>query len=71
MYDKTTGACGPVSYTLQTSDTGTYQLWLAKGYNPLQVVASMNGYQAQVARMTITPGATTTRNFALQPAPPP
>jgi hypothetical protein len=71
MYDKTTGTCGPVSYSLQTNDTGTYQLWLDKGYNPLQVVASMNGYQAQVARMTITPGTTTTRNFALRPAPPP
>ncbi|HEY3953062.1 MAG TPA: kelch repeat-containing protein [Streptosporangiaceae bacterium] len=71
MYDKTTGSCGSVSYSLQTGDNGTYQLWLAKGYNPLQVVASMNGYQAQAARMTITAGATTTRNFALQPAPPP
>jgi hypothetical protein len=67
MYGKTTGACSPVSYSLQTSDTGTYQLWLAKGCNPPQVVA-MNGYRAQVARIPITPG-TTTRNFAVQPAP--
>ena len=36
MYDGQTGNCGPVTYTLKTDANGYYQLWLARGYNPLR-----------------------------------
>jgi N-acetylneuraminic acid mutarotase len=68
MYDKSTGTCGPVSYTLTTDSSGSYQLWLPHGYSPLEVIASQDGYQPQVKVVTITQGAVTTASFTLTPA---
>ncbi|MGH3472136.1 MAG: carboxypeptidase regulatory-like domain-containing protein, partial [Nocardioidaceae bacterium] len=36
MFDRVSGNCGPVTYTLKTDANGYYQLWLNKGYNPLE-----------------------------------
>ncbi len=66
MYDKTSGNCGPVTYTLKTDNAGYYQLWLNKGYSPLEVIAAKDGYQPQVKISKITAGGTTTANFALR-----
>jgi N-acetylneuraminic acid mutarotase len=65
MYNTQTGTCGPVTYSLKTDTNGNYQLWLNRGFNPLQLIAAMNGYQpvSKVARLT--KGSTTTVNFAL------
>jgi hypothetical protein len=65
QYDKSTGTCGVVSYTLTTDSNGNYQLWLNRGYNPLQIIAAMNGYAPASKLATLTKGVTTTVNFAL------
>jgi N-acetylneuraminic acid mutarotase len=66
MYDGPTGSCGPVTYTLKTDNDGYYQLWLNKGFSPLEVIAAKDGYQPQVKISRITAGGTTTTNFALK-----
>ncbi len=66
MYDKHSGACGPVTYTFKTDESGRYQLWLNKGYSPLQVSAAKDGYEPSARLATITSGATTTVDFALK-----
>ena len=65
LYDKGAGSCGPVTYPVLADSSGFYQWWLASGYNPLQVIASKNGYQPQAKIVKITKGTTTTVNFAL------
>ncbi len=69
LYDRTSGTCGPVTYTATTDASGYYQWWLAQGYNPLQVIASKNGYQPQARIVKITKGDTTTLNFPLTASP--
>jgi N-acetylneuraminic acid mutarotase len=66
MYDGGSGSCGPVEYTLKTGADGTYQLWLARGYNPLQVIAAKDGYAPRSKIVRITAGGTTTADFALK-----
>ena len=68
MYSAVSGDCGPVTYTLKTDASGQYQLWLNKGYNPLQVIAAKDDYTQQVRIVKITKGTTTTVNFALSPS---
>ncbi len=66
IYVKASGGCGPVTYTLRTDTSGYYQLWLNQGYNPLQVIGAVDGYQSQSKIVKITKGATMTLNFALE-----
>ena len=65
LYQKSSGNCGPVAYTLTTDTSGSYTLWLNQGYNPLQVVATIDGYQSQAKVVEIHQGAITTLNFPL------
>jgi hypothetical protein len=65
MYVKSTGRCGPVTYTLKTDSNGYYQLWLAQGYNPLQMIATTDGYEPITKPVKIVKGSTVTTNFAL------
>jgi N-acetylneuraminic acid mutarotase len=65
MYDKSTGTCGAVSYTLTTDSSGNYQLWLNRGYNPLQIIAVMDKYQPASKIAKLISGVPTTVNFAL------
>jgi hypothetical protein len=65
MYSTKTGTCGPVTYTLKTDNSGTFQLWLSRGYNPLQLIAAIDGYQPVSKVVRLIKGATTTVNFAL------
>ncbi|HET8662828.1 MAG TPA: carboxypeptidase regulatory-like domain-containing protein [Nocardioides sp.] len=66
MYDGSTGNCGPVEFTLKTDADGYYQLWLAKGYNPLQVIAAKDGYSPKSKVVRIKAGGTSTADFALK-----
>jgi N-acetylneuraminic acid mutarotase len=65
MYDTQTGTCGPVTYTLQTDGTGSYQLWLNKGFSPLEVIAAKDGYTPVLKIAKVTAGSTTTASFSL------
>ncbi len=65
QYDKSTGTCGAVSYTLMTGSSGNYQLWLNRGYNPLQIVAAIDGYQPATKLTKLIAGVPDTVNFAL------
>lgn len=65
MYDTKTGTCGPVTYTLQTDAAGDYQLWLNKGFNPLEVIAAKDGYTPLLKIAKLTAGQTTTVPFTL------
>jgi N-acetylneuraminic acid mutarotase len=65
QYNKSTGTCGQVTYTLKTDSSGNYQLWLNRGFNPLQIIAAKDGYQPATKLATLTKGVTTTVNFAL------
>jgi hypothetical protein len=66
MYDAPTGNCGPVEYTLKTDADGQYQLWLSKGFNPLQVIAAKDGYQPKTKVVKIVKGGTVTADFPLK-----
>ena len=66
MYDGSSGSCGPVEFTLKTDADGYYQLWLAKGYNPLQVIAAKDGYSPKSKVVRITAGGTSTADFSLK-----
>lgn len=66
MFDRPSGTCGPVSYSLKTDDDGYYQLWLNHGFNPLEIIAAKDGFQPQVKITTVRAGATTTTNFSLK-----
>ncbi len=70
MYNAATGDCGPVTYTLKTDTAGRYQLWLNKGYSPLQVIAAKDLYVQQIKIAKVTKGATTTLDFALRQSTP-
>jgi N-acetylneuraminic acid mutarotase len=68
MYDTSTGACGPTTFTLKTDATGGYQLWLNKGFNPLEIIAAKDGYIPLLKIARISKGATTTVSFTLAKA---
>jgi N-acetylneuraminic acid mutarotase len=68
QYSKSTGACGAVTYTLTTDSNGDYQLWLNRGYNPLQVVAAQDGYTPATKVTKLIKGVDDTVNFALNKA---
>jgi hypothetical protein len=68
QYDKSTGTCGAVSYTMTTDSNGSYQLWLNRGYNPLQIVAALDGYQPATKLTKLIAGVPDTVNFALTKA---
>jgi N-acetylneuraminic acid mutarotase len=65
MYSTQTGLCGPQTFTLKTDGNGHYQLWLDKGFNPLEVIAAKDGYTPLLKIAKITKGGTTTTNFTL------
>ncbi|HSZ39289.1 MAG TPA: carboxypeptidase regulatory-like domain-containing protein [Trebonia sp.] len=65
MYSTQTGLCGPETFTLKTDGAGHYQLWLDKGFNPLQIIAAEDGYTPVMKIAKITKGGTTTTNFTL------
>jgi N-acetylneuraminic acid mutarotase len=65
MYATATGTCGPETFTLKTDGSGHYQLWLNKGFNPLEIIAAENGYTPIMKIAKITAGGTTTANFTL------
>jgi hypothetical protein len=65
MYNPQTGTCGPVTYTLKTDNSGSYQLWLNQGFNPLQVIAAKDGYQPISKLARIIRGSSVTVNFSL------
>ncbi|MFI1094880.1 carboxypeptidase regulatory-like domain-containing protein [Streptomyces sp. NPDC020917] len=65
MYAAGTGKCGPTTYTLKTDGHGRYQLWLDKGFDPLQVIAAEDGYTPQMKIAKVKQGTTTTVDFAL------
>jgi N-acetylneuraminic acid mutarotase len=68
QYSTKTGTCGSVSYTLTTDSNGDYQLWLNRGYNPLQIIAAMANYQPVSKIAKLISGVPTTVNFALNKA---
>jgi N-acetylneuraminic acid mutarotase len=65
MYSTRTGLCGPETFTLKTNGSGQYQLWLNKGFNPLQIIAAEDGYTPIMKIGKIAEGGTTTVNFTL------
>ena len=65
MYNTATGTCGPQSYTLKTDSNGYYQLWLNKGFNPLEIIAALQGYQPMLKVARVPAGGTTTVAFVL------
>ncbi|HVV21729.1 MAG TPA: carboxypeptidase regulatory-like domain-containing protein [Pseudonocardiaceae bacterium] len=65
MYDTKTGMCGPTTFTLKTDANGDYQLWLNKGYNPLQVIVAKDGYTPVMRIAKIQKGETVTLNVTL------
>jgi N-acetylneuraminic acid mutarotase len=65
MYDTRTGMCGPTTFTLKTDGQGGYQLWLNKGYNPLQVIFAKDGYVPVMRIAKIQKGETVTVNVTL------
>jgi N-acetylneuraminic acid mutarotase len=65
MYDTRTGACGPTTFTLKADAGGHYQLWLNKGYNPLQVIAAKDGYTPLLKLVKVQKGETVTTDFTL------
>lgn len=68
MYHGSTGMCGPQTYTLKTDNDGKYQLWLDKGYSPLQMIAAKDGYQPTSKIVKVHGGDTTTANFTMKKA---
>jgi hypothetical protein len=68
MYNLGTGTCGPVTYTLKTDNSGSFQLWLNQGFNPLQLIVAKDGYQPVSRILKIIKGQTTTVTFALNKA---
>ena len=65
QYSTKTGTCGAVSYTLTTDSSGNYQLWLNRGYNPLQIIAAAANYQPVSKVTRLIAGIPDTVNFAL------
>jgi hypothetical protein len=57
-----------VSYTLTTDSSGNYQLWLNRGYNPLQIIAAAPKYQPVSKVTKLISGVPDTVNFALSKA---
>ena len=68
MYETQTGTCGPVTYTLQTDANGNYQLWLNKGFSPLEIIAAEDGYTPVMKIARVSAGATTAVAFTLNSA---
>ncbi len=58
---------GPVNRTVTTNNTGNYTVTLPIGN--YTATAAAYGFTSQTGTVTITSGATTTRNFALTPVP--
>jgi hypothetical protein len=56
------------TWTPTTNTRGRYALWLDDDNSPATLIVSQPGWQPQAATATITPRATTTRNFTLAPA---
>jgi N-acetylneuraminic acid mutarotase len=69
-YVTSTASCGPVTYTTWTDAKGNYTLWTDKGYSPLEVIASDNGYTSVMQTAKVTAGKTTTLGFTLKAATP-
>jgi N-acetylneuraminic acid mutarotase len=65
MFESGTGTCGPTTFTLKTDADGVYQLWLNKGYNPLEVIAAKDGYTPALKIVKIIKGDTVETDFAL------
>jgi N-acetylneuraminic acid mutarotase len=65
MYVTKTGTCGPTTVTLKTDAAGNYQLWLNKGYNPLQVIVAKDGFTPVMKIVKVEKGATVTTNVSL------
>jgi hypothetical protein len=65
MYETRTGTCGPTTFTLKTDATGGYQLWLNRGFNPLQVIAAKDGYIPAMKIARIQKGESVTTDFTL------
>jgi hypothetical protein len=65
MYETRTGACGPTTFTLKTDGAGAYQLWLNKGFSPLEVLAAKDGYTPAMKIVRIQRGETVTTDFSL------
>jgi energy-converting hydrogenase Eha subunit A len=55
------------SYTLKTSTSGGYALWLDQRNNPLTVIVAKDGWQPVTGTVKITKGVTTTVNYTLKP----
>jgi hypothetical protein len=55
------------TWQLTTDTSGSYGLSLDASNDPLTLIVSAPGYQSQAAVVTVTAGATTTRNFTLTP----
>lgn len=66
MYRRGSGMCGPVTYTLKTDARGHYQLWLDKGFNPLQIIAAKAGYIPRMRIARVHKGGAITVNFKLK-----
>lgn len=54
-----------MTYTLQTDGQGGYQLWLNKGFSPLELIAAENGYTPLMKIAKVSAGKTTTLTFTL------
>ncbi|MCW2935728.1 MAG: peptidase and in kexin sedolisin, partial [Actinomycetia bacterium] len=52
-------------YTLKTDSNGQFEYWIDKSDNPLTVIASQDGWQAQSTGDKIKAGATISANFTL------
>lgn len=68
MYSTQTGTCGPETFTLTTDSSGDYQLWLNRGFSPLEVIAAENGYTPVMKIGKVAAGGTTAANFTLTAA---
>ncbi|MET8942711.1 carboxypeptidase regulatory-like domain-containing protein [Streptomyces sp. NPDC004542] len=55
-------------YTLKVDSAGHYQLWLDVANSPLLVTAAKDGWGPRAAVVSLTEGATSTKDFTLKPA---
>ncbi|MFC0435626.1 carboxypeptidase regulatory-like domain-containing protein [Kutzneria buriramensis] len=65
MYNTKTGTCGPTTFTLKTDGQGKYQLWLNKGFNPLQVIFAKDGFTPVMKIVKVQKGETVTTDVTL------
>jgi N-acetylneuraminic acid mutarotase len=64
-YSAKSGTCGPETFTLTTDSKGEYQLWLNHGFNPLEVIAAIDGYTPGMKIAKVTAGDSISVNFTL------